>query len=104
MFVNEAFVSPEIGRLLKEKGFKEAYNAIIYVDDTVCPTQQMALKWLRENKNIFIFVTYQFEEKTYSSGTVNMIDGNMRSYSINHTTYEKAMEEAIKYALKEIVE
>ena len=76
--ITEDYVSFEIAKLLREKGFKEEYcyeyydrnyelkhckniinNAVI--DDgfpsealSVAPTHQMALKWLREVHNIYI--------------------------------------------------
>ena len=85
IIMKEAYVSFEVAKLLKEKGFKEVchryYNAqfdeIRTVSDTFItdfndndfmkriamegaisiPTHQMAMAWLREKKNIEISIT-----------------------------------------------
>lgn len=83
----EDYISFEIAKLLKEKGFNEPTETIIYPDNKIvfvdinsvsriphqklknseinlydngvcCPTHQMALKWLREIHNIFIQIDY----------------------------------------------
>ena len=72
--IKETYCSYEVAKLLKEKGFHEpciaTYNSTtknfqveeIYEDWTIhwkgyisAPTQQMAMAWLREEKNIFIY-------------------------------------------------
>lgn len=87
--ITEDYVSFEIAKLLKEKGFDEAtnryYNAqccqIRTVSDTfmwhwnneefmkrvlmegaiAIPTLQMAMKWLREVHNILVVIDYNYE-------------------------------------------
>lgn len=58
--MNEDFVTYEIAKKLKEKGFK--YNKMNLLD-RICmenqinhPTISQVLKWLREEKNIFIAI------------------------------------------------
>lgn len=81
--ITEDYVSFEVAKLLKEKGFNEEIETLIspdgkiyhcdersvfkiphktiknsdiniYIDDCSCPTIQMTMKWLREVHNIFI--------------------------------------------------
>ena len=88
--VQEAYVSFETAKLLKEKGFDEEIETIItpdgriyyvdensvsrvthtkiknsniniYLEDCSCLTLQMAMKWLREVHNILIVVDYEWE-------------------------------------------
>lgn len=80
----EAYVSFQIAKLLKEKGFdwkclavyvKSEETSILHVTDTLldyndnsvkqcisCPTQQMACRWLREEKGMYISVVPDFNE------------------------------------------
>ena len=72
IMIKEAFVSCDIAKRLKEKGFNEEcfgyYNSDGQIDTSLgkwrnddfimshvaAPTQQMAMRWLREAKGIFI--------------------------------------------------
>ena len=71
--ITEAYVSFEVAKLLKEKGFNEPTwtryeddNEVIFGDkydwnnspmgQISAPTHQMAVAWLREEKNILIYV------------------------------------------------
>jgi hypothetical protein len=76
----EDYVSFEIAKLLKEKGFKENCYAEYYVPTKefnhfeyegnnnenyeewiTAPTLQMAMKWLKETHNILIVPDYEYE-------------------------------------------
>lgn len=71
--IEDKLVSFEVAKLLEEKGFDEPCRArydhkgILYCEkypiessgaemhnSILCPTQQMAMKWLRETHNIII--------------------------------------------------
>ena len=65
--IKEDYVSFEVAKLLKKKGFDEPvmyhftpdgtqrkFQQAFYKDDVAQPTLQMALKWLRKKHNIFI--------------------------------------------------
>lgn len=78
--MNEDFVTFDLAKKLKEKGFQQDYNIfgykLIYSNNTTikyisdigaydkeyfgenvsCPTISQVLKWLREEKNIFVVV------------------------------------------------
>ena len=70
------------------------------IDDYAVPTQQMAMKWLREVHNIDISIISLRSHKEYLP--------RIESDSISHDAipckeYEQACEEAIKYCLENLV-
>lgn len=120
----EAYVSFETAKLLKEKGFDEntlmvymsygdlckcnRYDSIRnsnYNDITknyfecTAPTQQMAMKWLRE-KDIRICPDYSDVDGKWFTmiGTKKK-----RTYSGYYDTYEEAVEKALKYSLENLI-
>ena len=66
--ITEDYVSFEVAKLLKEKGFVEPLVNYYYTakgervgylmteEQYLCPTHQLAMKWLREVYNIFIVI------------------------------------------------
>ena len=121
--ITEDYVSFEVAKLLKEKGFsyrsygdynsqgefQEGYGewnktSIYYA----APTLQMAMKWLRENHNLFIQV--EFDPPKFSSDIYKMdeIDEYGSAKHIpptfaNAKNYEDAVEAAIKYCLENLI-
>ena len=123
--VQEAYVSYEVAKLLKEKGFNESVRTFYTSDGkfeycafelnhnldigsgfTSAPTHQMAMAWLREEKNIDIFpwlyhkdfegnLTYSVS--VYDHGCEIMIP---RFYD---EKYENIIEAALKYALDNLL-
>ena len=118
------FVSFEIAKKLKEKGYGESWD-YVYNDDGVicipcynlteedtipmCPAPQIheVLKWLREEKNLFIdislcakgyygmvYSTIFPKDKDFSDGW--LIDGK-------YPTYEKASLAGIEYVLNNLI-
>lgn len=75
--IEEDYVSYEIAKLLKEKGFRcatlhyyydkdgdllfSAWNIDAGKNEFVAPTFQMAIKWLREMHNILVMIDYNYE-------------------------------------------
>ena len=127
--IEEAYVSFEIARLLKEKGFNEGCNSYFISDNEIAlisvrrdfndygvylsaPTQQMAMRWLREKYNISIEINtfwngsddepYKFSKYTYGFrvDTPNFTDRYRKS---EFDTYEQAAEAAIRYSLKNLI-
>ena len=124
--ITEDYVSFEIAKLLKEKGFDEpCYTCYLnkevshydylstnfeLIDDVIsAPTLQMAMKWLREVHNIHIVLhpytdmeghnwSFIFDKFTY---------GCWQELAIYITdswnTYEDACEAAIKYCLENLI-
>lgn len=130
MNLTESYVSFEIAKLLKEKGFEECplyryddcgqlwvqggYNKTIKWHFPA-PTLQMTLKWLRKNNfHIIVDIEVDYDEdergmKWYHKPTwdwiVYRID-DRKQMSDNgdlYSTYEEACEAAIKYCLENLL-
>lgn len=128
--IKEAYVSLEVAKLLKEKGFNEAtnryYNAqhdeIRTVSDTfmtywnneehmkvlmmegalAIPTHQMAMAWLREVHNIFIVIEPHMYDYINEKNSSYVISlWQGDNYSENITSKDyPTYEEAVEAALK----
>lgn len=137
MKVEEAYVSFEVAKLLKEKGFKidtsndywkigedgtryfmssiGAYTSDINnkfafyrpADTYPCPTQQMAMRWLREVHTMGITIgaanTYNEGVGYYWHITDNHPGVKWLSDTTYCKTYEEAAEAAIKYCLENLI-
>lgn len=131
--INEDYVSFETAKLLKKKGFDsddcfafyngkgeikflQTFSDIADYDEKtsiVCPTLQMAMKWLREVYNVIpiiltgdnrhdgVTIYYWFRIDTIKNGRWK--DAVYREDEIEYPTYEQACEAAIKYCLKNLV-
>ena len=121
--IKEDYVSFEIAKLLKDKGFDEPtlyhycqnnnfpthtidYECIKNSEDAQfcsAPTIQMAMKWLREVHNIFIQVELYSKYNDYCfelfRNTHRLILKKHETYNI----YEEACEAAIKYVLENLI-
>ena len=75
----------------------------------VTPTHQMAMKWLREEKNIFIVIephAYDYvNEKNKSYVCSLWVGDNYYEYleSRDYPSYEKTVETALKYCLEHLI-
>jgi hypothetical protein len=96
--ITEDYVSFEIAKLLKEKGFDEKVISFYPPGDIQRPTLQMAMKWLREvhNINLNIIFIKRFDKGYWNKGcwTFN---------NIEYKSYEQACETAIKYCLENLI-
>ena len=120
--IKEAYCSFEVAKLLKEKGFVIPCDWLYCKDGTFghrnslwdkemfpAPTHQMAMAWLREEKNIFIVIephTYDYiNEKSKSYVCSLWVGDNYYEYleSRDYPSYEEAVEAALKYALKNLI-
>jgi len=131
--ITEDYVSFETAKLLKEKGFNEKCRtyykvfpesriAAIYhssenrgvseddPNEILCPTLQMAMKWLREVHNLFIFPFPQINTNKFWTEIYQLSDNqeweNIYCESIDlqdYSTYEEACEAAIKYCLENLI-
>ena len=111
--ITEDYVSFEVAKLLKEKGFN--YKGFDYIDfegEVITqdrPTHQMAMKWLREEKNIFIVIEphmYDYINEKNSSYVTSLWQGDNYYENItskDYPTYEEAVEAALKYTLKNLI-
>lgn len=122
--MTEDYVSFEIAKLLKEKGFP--LPSINYKDWVFCMydengdirwgcyhpdyycrvTLQMAMKWLREIHNIAINIGWGevLEDKfQWWCIILSIKDGSILRESEYYATYEQACEAAIKYCLENLI-
>lgn len=120
----EAYVSLETAKLLKEKGFDEdcyMYHPIkggeveeLTLDELnyhrsqfiKAPTQSMAMKWLREEKRTSIIIEFDVTKRGYCP-YVYQLDYDMDwvvKWRVNTPmNYEEACETAIKYCLENLI-
>ena len=129
--ITEDYVSFEISKLLKEKGFDCLCHSYFRKDNpnnlvketcganwnntpffTSRPTLQMAMKWLREVHKIGIFPsTYSFtigydteEYHPYGTAIINLVTYELITNDIMpRNSYEQAAETAIKYCLENLI-
>lgn len=120
--ITEDYVSFEIAKLLKEKGFNEGCRQYWYRGNLIfsrseiwnreldnyedegwtAPTLQMAMKWLREVHKIFISIQQHMDMSyvwyIYKDGAPKGCDRES-----HNNTYEQACEAAIKYCLENLI-
>ena len=125
--MKEAYVSFETAKLLKEKGFdvctKSFYKkidqllhhntcALAYWGNSTtlpAPTQQMAMKWLREVHNIDVCVCRELDEhnECFDGYIAVVYDNKVYKVTIRDAEkdllYEEACESAIKYCLTNLI-
>ena len=116
--IQEAYVSFETAKLLKEKGFDE--KVFTYYEDEVlkdglwfewnrsplghiaAPTHQMALAWLREKHLIHIEAVRGYDH--FFVCITKMLP--FREYAMKNDVYDKyegAIEAALKYTLENLI-
>ncbi len=134
--LKEDYVTLEVAKLLKEKGFRELVSHSInktYRDDRndvsiwtsdrpenyndipeeenhfckySCPTIQMAMKWLRENKSFHITVDLiDFLEHgyVYTVKIVNCVSFHEYKLEDTENSYENGCIAGLEYCLKNLV-
>jgi len=130
----EDYVSFETAKLLKEKGFDEPchclwnnphgtpYNSIDCMMTTyedidpevvhhwyLCPTLQMAIKWLREKHLIFFDIFHIIGDiedgEEFQIGVYEKTSTDTYTWKnwIKGETYEKTYEKAIQYCLENLI-
>ena len=122
--IEEAYVSFETAKLLKEKGFDEPChyyyrNNTLMFDASIngrnsyqhneniasAPTHQMAMKWLRKEHNlcIEIFVTWRDKIPHYQWRINNLITQDTIVDTPCLEKPEQAVEAALKYAFENLI-
>jgi hypothetical protein len=131
--IKEDYVSFEVAKLLKEKGFDEPvmyhftpdgtqrkFQQAFYRDDVAQPTLQVAMKWLREVHGLHIDVFVGVDESYDADGVmvdewhfwtyrITTIEGEFvyDAYDqfdvVEHQTYEEAVESAILFCLNNLI-
>ena len=121
MNIQEDYVSFETAKLLKEKGFDEECYTCYVIDEIQhydyksrnseliegvisAPTQQMAMRYLREVHNIDIF-PWKIGKGIYSCAILNSNIGKDLSLDKDFPSekYEECVEGAIKYCLENLI-
>lgn len=111
--ITEDYVSFEIAKLLKEKGFdwrtilsydkdgrmKNALRPFFVDGDLAMPTLQMAMKWLRQKHKITIGILFKGDRIYYEIHKNNEFVFGVDTPE----SYEKVCDEAIKYCLKILI-
>ena len=106
--ITEDYVSFEVAKLLKEKGFnKDTYTMSMYDENgeakdvlllkvgeepVLRPTLQMAMKWLREVHNILLVVDYDYEftSTSYIYKIYRLVEnGRPERVIVKGTSYDK---------------
>ena len=131
--IQEAYVSFEIAKLLKKKGF-EGYSILTIYDENAAnayikelqekhlpyssddpklkefyykqPTLQMAMKWLREIYNIIVEPNSVWNGKKWEYQLFIVTPQNADSPYYEHNpykSYEECVEAAIKYCLENLI-
>lgn len=115
--ITEDYVSFEVAKLLKEKGFdwncesKKFYPEPYYdqesPDGVYSPTLQTAMKWLREVYKIHIFVEYsRFDFDKEIPYIWNIVETKIEGdyiWGSHYSTFEEAVDAAIKYCLINLI-
>lgn len=122
--ITEDYISYEVAKLLKEKGFEGACDYAYSnkgnyfeidrsnFDEVYClrPTHQMAMKWLREIHWVISIIPKSFyADGKCTSWTYSIwaddnleIDGEEEWENI-YGSYEEAIEAALKYSLENLI-
>ena len=131
IMIQEAYVSYEIAKLLNEKGFDEPLETLItpegstyfldtksrkqhitirnseinfYSDDISCPTQQMALSWLRQEHHLHIIVCIDDLDWSYQIiNFENKTDVQYIKDLAGFNSYENAVNAAIEHCLINLI-
>ena len=134
--VTEDYVSFELSKLLKEKGFeidttkdywkigpdgtkyfmcsigaytsdiKNKYAYYRHADSYPCPTQAVAMKWLRKVHNINIDIVPVWNQKRFEYQVFIVTPENAKHCYVDeklYLGYEEAAETGIKYSLENLI-
>ena len=128
--ITEDYVSYEVAKLLKEKGFdtfksygwdeelfdkEHPRNFSLGFDSKEhwisCPSQSMAMKWLREVHNYHTEIERNFEyfhngimhKPSYDAVVQDIANKDKNYFVAECNTYEEAVEAALKYCLENLI-
>lgn len=125
--IEEAYVSFETAKMLKEKNFdlkanhiyrengkycclteSVYYNSIVSKNEYTAPSQSIVMRWLREVFHLYIITNLiiDFGGKLYWDYSIDTVVNTDRVSSIStdiFDSYEEAVEAAIKYCLENLI-
>lgn len=123
--IQEDYVSFELAKLLKDKGFNAMcehyfsenldgsischtavghWNAVM--NFIARPSLSLAMKWLREEHKLFIDISFQKDEDdsvTWFYMTWALDNRRRDVEEVDFTSYEEAVEAALKYVLEKLI-
>ena len=86
---------------------QEDKNSVLrmVLTQTLRPTHQMAMKWLREIHRKYIDIRYNNQNEEYRFIVFTMVKDKPIDFihSEYHSTYEEAVEAALKYCLTKLI-
>lgn len=108
--IHEEICTYEVAKLAKEKGFDvPTAKNYRHENGATCnaPTQSLLQRWLREEKGYYVYPFFDNESKRWTwvcrerTGDmwIPLVDFEERHFD----TYELALEDALKYALENLV-
>ena len=123
--ISEDYISFEAAKLLKEKGFPQSTFRCHYIIDgnshyksfenrcgfgdydIIAPTLAMAMKWLREEYDLYIEVSLSCDRedknaKIFDASIFNLQNQRYKKIG-NIQGYEQACEVAIRYCLENLI-
>ena len=107
--ITEDYVSVEVAKLLKEKGFNEPVTEL---NKLLCKegekpvlriTHQKAMKWLREEKGVYIEIRRSVNTFLFGAIIRKSDEDNFHQIARNLESYEQAVEAALKYSLENLI-
>lgn len=114
--IEENYVSFELAKMLKEKGFDEPtmsffrgdkiiWQEAFYPTDIRRPTLQLAQKWLRETYEFDICVVPTLDKDNYKAYYYLVIDiqHHIQEKSGLYEDYDNCWGDAIKYCLENLI-
>lgn len=105
--ITEDYVSFEIAKLLKEKGFDEECQQYYGDYEYPCPTLQMAMKWLRKERGIAIIpiISSILDNERFLWDVKVVVAKTNETYSQGwiYEEPERACEAALKYSLEKLI-
>ena len=125
VMIHEEICTYEVCKLAKEKGFPQdvfgtcEMKSACYLEDGrfykdgciypiehayTAPTQSLLQRWLREEKKIDIAIVPLFSGVySYIVYNIHCRDNRVVNTNAGYATYELALEDALKYALENLV-
>mgnify|MGYP003390404891 FL=1 len=107
--IHEEICTYEVCKLAKEKGFDvPTAKKYRHKNGTTCnaPTQSLLQRWLREEKGVIIELKYSDiteDWRPFWSWSIYNNLGFTLEIGDNSSTYELALEDALKYTLENLV-
>ena len=114
--IQEDYVCYDVARLLCAKKFPQhktakaydSYGEFIWSDvldpyECSAPTLQMAMKWLRTEKNIYIEIRRSFDTFLYGAIILKQDGIGIAEIGKTYFYYEDAVNAALSYALKNFI-